>query len=62
MDIGSWQATIHGVARVRHDLEIKPPPSFPPNSGTWEGNLKVSGEHCLVMCFLVEDLRLITWE
>ena len=34
MDIGSWQATVHEVARVRPDLGIKPPPSFPPNSGT----------------------------
>ena len=26
MDRGAWQATIHGVARVRHDLATKPPP------------------------------------
>ena len=26
MDRGSWQATVHGVARVRHDLVTKPPP------------------------------------
>ena len=26
MDRGSWQATVHGVTRVRHDLVIKPPP------------------------------------
>ena len=25
MDRGAWQATVHGVARVRHDLETKPP-------------------------------------
>ena len=25
MDRGGWQATAHGVARVRHDLAIKPP-------------------------------------
>ena len=24
MDKGAWQATIHGVARVRHDLATKP--------------------------------------
>ena len=23
---GAWQATVHGVARVRHDLMTKPPP------------------------------------
>ena len=25
MDRGVWQATVHGVARVGHDLETKPP-------------------------------------
>ena len=25
MDRGAWQATVHGVARVRHDLVTKPP-------------------------------------
>ena len=24
MDRGAWQATVHGVARVRHDLGTKP--------------------------------------
>ena len=26
MDRGGWQATVHGVARVRDDLATKPPP------------------------------------
>ena len=26
MNRGAWQATVHGVARVRHDLVTKPPP------------------------------------
>ena len=26
MDRETWQATIHGVVRVRHDLATKPPP------------------------------------
>ena len=26
MDRGAWWATVHGVARVRHNLAIKPPP------------------------------------
>ena len=30
MDRGAWQATVHGVTRVGHDLATKPPP--PPNS------------------------------
>ena len=25
-DKGAWQATVHRVARVRHDLVTKPPP------------------------------------
>ena len=26
MDRGAWQATVHGIARVRHDLVTKPLP------------------------------------
>jgi len=26
MDRGAWQATLHGVTRVGHDLATKPPP------------------------------------
>jgi len=26
MDRGAWQATVHRIARVRHDLVTKPPP------------------------------------
>ena len=32
MDRGAWQATVHGVTRVGHDLVTKPPP--PPNYKT----------------------------
>ena len=28
MDRGARQATVHGVARVRHNLTTKPPPPF----------------------------------
>ena len=27
MERGAWQATVHGVARVRHNLATKPPPT-----------------------------------
>ena len=27
MDRGAWEATVHGVKRVRHDLVTKPPPN-----------------------------------
>ena len=26
MDRGAWQATVHGAARVAHNLAAKPPP------------------------------------
>ena len=29
MDRGAWQATVHGVTRLGHDLVIKPPPPPP---------------------------------
>ena len=29
MDRGAWQAIVHGVAGVRQDLVIKPPPPQP---------------------------------
>ena len=28
MDRGAWQAIVHGVARVGHDLVTKPPPPW----------------------------------
>ena len=28
MDRGAWQATVHGVTGVRHDLGTKPPLYF----------------------------------
>ena len=28
MDTGAWQATVHGVPRVGHDLATKPPPPY----------------------------------
>ena len=33
MDRGAWQVTVHGVARVGHDLVTEPPP---PVCGTWK--------------------------
>ena len=27
MDRGAWQATVHVISRVRHDLVTKPPPT-----------------------------------
>ena len=37
MERGAWQATVHGVARVRHDRATKPPappPTLPAHSPT----------------------------
>ena len=45
MDRGAWQATVHGVARVRYDLATKPPPQKSSKANTinppqQEGNLR----------------------
>ena len=29
MDRGAWQATVHGVVKIGHDLATKPPPPPP---------------------------------
>ena len=34
LDRGAWQATVHGVTRVRHHLATKPPP-LPGKVSTW---------------------------
>ena len=28
MDRGAWRATVQGVAKVRHDIVTKPPPTM----------------------------------
>ena len=33
MDRGAWQATVHGIARVRHNLASKPPPNLKKKEG-----------------------------
>ena len=46
-DRGAWRATVHGVARVRHDLATKAPPPSPP------------GEPCFLLeCCLIRWLIL----
>ena len=49
MDRGAWWATVHGVARVGHDLATKPPPKqwesgwiqqHPSSSYFWQTNAK----------------------
>ena len=37
MDRGAWQATVHGVTRVGHDLATKLPPPPPRSAGHWNG-------------------------
>ena len=48
MDKGAWLATVHGTARVGHDLATKPPPpayikkkSYPIAGGQYEAPEKV---------------------
>jgi len=33
MDRGAWQATVHEIARIRHDLATKPPPQISSGEG-----------------------------
>ena len=44
MDRGAWQATVHGLTRVRHDLVTKPPPQ--PRASEWCSNLSVVSSQC----------------
>ena len=51
MDRGAWQATVHGVTRVRQDLVTKSPPPlkqrFKCKQFTWEvmpRNIRKSGK------------------
>ena len=46
MDRGAWQATVHGVVRVRHDLMTKSPPPhesemFTRKKSCWTGKIKL---------------------
>ena len=43
MDRGAWQATVHGVARVVHDLVTKPLP--PPSFARLANIFRVSSDH-----------------
>ena len=44
MDKGAWQATVHGVTRVGHDLVTKPPMCFD-NSEVQQEKNKSIGSH-----------------
>ena len=41
LDRRAWQATVHGVARVRNDLATKPPPS-----NDTQGTINPSAHSC----------------
>ena len=44
MDRGDWQATVHRVARVRHDLATKPSPKRVKQNECREGNCELRGK------------------
>ena len=57
MDKGAWQATVHAVARVRHNLATKPPPQSPLNSGlklNFSYNVNYVLSHIIMKSFLLE--------
>ena len=48
MDRGAWQATVHGVTRVGHDLVTKPPPPPPNNKFLTSANRAFSMIYCML--------------
>ena len=52
MDRGVWQAIVHGVARVRHDLATKPPHYGMKGSSAW---LKIRENDCVQMMCAMEQ-------
>ena len=51
MDTGAWQATVHGIARVGHDLVTQPPP---PEERLKPTNIKSSPTNNLARSFYIE--------
>ena len=45
MERGAWQVTVHGVARVGHDLVTEPPPPVCGTSRTVLTNLSTQGRN-----------------
>ena len=52
-DRGAWQATVHGVARVGHDLAAKPPPPQGLAERGMESLLQVAVGVVIITVFLV---------
>ena len=49
MDRGAWQATVHRIARVRHNLVTKPPPQKTFLNWQMEVNLEVNSHTYLIL-------------
>ena len=52
MDRGTWQATVHGVARGRHDLATKP---LPPKKGIFSFVYEIRLTRTRYLDYDVED-------
>ena len=50
MDRGAWQATVHSVTRVGHDLVAKPPPRLVRKECARESVIRRSCGKCVCMC------------
>ena len=48
MDRRAWRATVHRVARVRHDLATKPPP--PPGTAIRRHHSQATLEYSFSLC------------
>ena len=73
MDRGAWRATVHGVARVKHDLVTKPPHTYKARTANeiWirqcfgESKLQPSHDHWIFewTWFTVDDLcEVMQWQ
>ena len=51
MDRGAWRATVHGVARVAHDLATTPPPLLLETSQSLLSSLKKDTCQCTLRCY-----------
>ena len=51
MDRGAWRATIHGAARVGHDLATKPPPPWNQGLERGLGQMKLKNTESFAFLF-----------
>ena len=68
MDRGAWQATVHGLSRVRHDLVTKPSPqealvvkNWPATAGDARDKVQSLGQEDPLEELMVTHSSIPTW-